>query len=207
MNSQTILERGVRPVHIPSSRSRRAIIRYALAGTASMLAACTPGGGLPPLPEEPDPAYHLGAGDQIRVIVFGQDQITGQFRVNDAGSIAIPLIGLVHAAGLTTAQLQDAIAADLKRADIVRAPNVSVEVLSYRPVFILGEVKLPGQYPFQPGMTVLTAVAVAGGFTYRAVTGYATILRNESGRSVEGRVTRGTAVQPGDVITILERHL
>ena len=171
------------------------------------LAGCTPGGNLPLLPDNPDPAYHLGAGDQIRVIVFGQDQITGQFRVNDAGNIAVPLIGLVHAAGLTTSQLQDRIASDLKRGDIVREPNVSVEVLTYRPIFILGEVKLPGQYPFQPGMTVLTAVAIAGGFTYRAVTGYATILRTEHGHSVEGRVSRGAAVQPGDVITILERHL
>ena len=194
-------------MHIYQSRSRRAVIRQAVAGVALVLTACTPGSDMPPLPEDPNPAYHLGAGDQVRVIVFGQDQITGQFRVNDAGSIAVPLIGLVHAAGLTTAQLQEAIAANLKRAEIVREPNVSVEVLAYRPVFILGEVKLPGQYPFQPGMTVLTAVAVAGGFTYRAVTGRATILRVEGGRSVEGRVPRGAAVQPGDVITILERHL
>ena len=194
-------------MHIHPSRSRRAVIRHAVAGVAVVLTACTPGSDMPPLPDDPNPAYRLGAGDRVRVIVFGQDQITGEFRVNDAGSIAVPLIGLVRAGGLTTAQLQDSIAANLKRAEIVREPNVSVEVLTYRPVFILGEVKLPGQYPFQPGMTVLTAVAVAGGFTYRAVTGYATILRAQGNRSVEGRVSRGAAVQPGDVITILERHL
>jgi polysaccharide export outer membrane protein len=81
-----------------------------------------------------------------------------------------------------------------------------VDVVSYRPVFILGEVSKPGQYPYQPGMTVLTAVAVAGGFTYRAVTDYASILRTADGHAVEGRVPRNMLVQPGDVIDIYERH-
>jgi polysaccharide export outer membrane protein len=81
-----------------------------------------------------------------------------------------------------------------------------VEVLTYRPVFILGEVTKPGQYPYQPRMTVLTAVAVAGGFTYRAQTGFASILRNDGDHPVEGRVDRDTTVRPGDVITIFDRY-
>jgi polysaccharide export outer membrane protein len=81
-----------------------------------------------------------------------------------------------------------------------------VEVLKYRPVFILGEVSKPGEYPYQPGMTVLTAVAIAGGFTYRAETDYASILRTTEKQPVEGRVPRGMEVRPGDVIDIYERY-
>ncbi len=80
-----------------------------------------------------------------------------------------------------------------------------VEVIAYRPVFILGEVSKPGQYPFQPGMTVLTAVAVAGGFTYRAVEDYASVLRNTGDKPVEGRAVGATLLAPGDVVTIYER--
>ena len=97
-------------------------------------------------------------------------------------------------------------------ADILRNPSVSVEVIAYRPIFVLGEVNKPGQYPYQPGMTVVTAAAVAGGFTYRAVQSYASIVRtmpaDKSGpmTAIEGTAERQTLVQPGDVITIFERR-
>jgi len=140
------------------------------------------------------------------VITFGGDQLTGEFRINDSGNIAIPLLGAVHAAGLTTGQLGDEIATELQKKDLLKNPSVSVEVLAYRPFFILGEVTKPGEYPYEPGMTVLTAVSIAGGFTYRAVTDYASIVRTSSGDAVEGRVSRQTLVRPGDVITIFERR-
>ena len=104
--------------------------------------------------------------------------------------------------------------AALKRAHLLRNPSVSVEVVTYRPIFVLGEVNRPGQYPYQPGMTVVTAAAVAGGFTYRAVEGYASVVRTPIGMAVgttmgdpiEGKAVRQAYVQPGDVITILERR-
>jgi polysaccharide biosynthesis/export protein len=83
---------------------------------------------------------------------------------------------------------------------------VAVEVIAYRPIYVLGEVNKPGQYAYQPGMTVVTAAAVAGGFTYRAVEGYAAIVRTVGGKAIEGRASRQTFVQPGDVITVLERR-
>ena len=83
---------------------------------------------------------------------------------------------------------------------------VSAEITAYRPIFVLGEVSKPGQYPFQPGMTVVTAAAVAGGFTYRAVTDYASVVRTQDGVAVEGKATRQSFIQPGDVITIFERR-
>jgi len=176
--------------------------------SAALLASCSPGRTLPPLPaDEAGSVYHLGTGDQVRVITFGGDQLTGEFRINDSGNIAIPLLGAVHAAGLTTGQLGDAIATDLQKKDLLKNPSVSVEVLAYRPFFILGEVTKPGEYPYEPGMTVLTAVSIAGGFTYRAVTDYASIVRTPAGGdAIEGKVSRQTLVKPGDVITVFERR-
>jgi polysaccharide biosynthesis/export protein len=98
------------------------------------------------------------------------------------------------------------VSAALVRAQLIRAPSVAVEVTVYRPIFVLGEVNHPGQYPYQPGMTVVTAVAVAGGFTYRAVEDRASIVRSVDGKAVEERAERQTYVEPGDVITIYERR-
>jgi polysaccharide export outer membrane protein len=169
------------------------------------LAACSGLGGLPPIPQTNPAEYRLGPGDQIRIITFGDEQLTGEFRVNDNGTIAMPLLGAVKAAGLTTAQLQSEITHSLTSRNLYTNPSVSVEVIAYRPVFVLGEVARPGQYPYQPGMTVVTAVAVAGGFTYRAIEDEVSIVRNINGKSVEGRAGRETLVQPGDVITVHER--
>jgi polysaccharide export outer membrane protein len=174
---------------------------------ALLLAGCGgPGGRLPPVPTGAAGAYHLGPGDQVRIITLGEDRLTGEFRVNDSGAIALPLLGTIPAAGLTTAELEQAIGAGLVRAQLIRDPSVAVEVTAYRPIFVLGEVNKPGQYPYQPGMTVVTAVAVAGGFTYRAVEDRAAIVRSVDGKAVEGRAERQTYVQPGDVITIYERR-
>ena len=177
-----------------------------------VLAGCSgPGTDLPALPDVPERTYRLGAGDQVRILVFGEDQLSGEYRVNDTGRIALPLIGAVRAAGASTTELESTVAGGLKRAGMLRDPSVAVEVIAYRPIFVLGEVNKPGQYPYQPGMTVVTAVAVAGGFTYRAVDDYAAVVRTfdpgtPQGRAIEGKAYRQTFVQPGDVITIFERR-
>jgi polysaccharide export outer membrane protein len=170
------------------------------------LGGCGPGSGLPALPVTKPVAYTLGPGDQVRIITFGEETLTGEFRVNDAGKLALPLVGAVHAAGVTSAELEASVASALRRAKLVRNPSVSVEVIAYRPIFVLGEVNKPGQYAYQPGMTVVTAVAVAGGFTYRAVDDYAAIVRTVEDNAIEGRATRQGYVQPGDVVTIFERR-
>jgi polysaccharide export outer membrane protein len=180
--------------------------RFTLAALAVLLCACTPGRDLPPLPETAPQPYLLGPGDVVRVITFGDQDLTAEFRVSDSGNIAIPLLGDVHAAGLTTDQLQARISDQLVAKHLFHDPSVAVEIMTYRPIFVLGEVAKPGQYPYQPGMTVLTAVAVAGGFTYRAVEDYAAIVRSIDAKPIEGRAARQTLVQPGDVITVFERH-
>ena len=112
---------------------------------------------------------------------------------------------LLRAQGLTTDELAGAIVAEPGRRSLIRDASVSVEVVEYRPVFVLGEVNRPGQYPYQPGMTVLSVAAVAGGFTYRAVQDQAAVVRLVNGKPVEGRADPLTVLRPGDVVTIYER--
>ena len=171
-----------------------------------LLGGCAPGHGLPDLAATSPADYRLGPGDAVRLITFGEESLTGEFHVNDSGSIAVPLIGAIRAAGLTTHQLEAAVTAALKKAKMLRDPSVVAEITAYRPIFVLGEVNKPGQFPYQPGMTVVTAAAVAGGFTYRAVEGYASVVRTQGGQAVEGKAVRQAFVQPGDVITIFERR-
>jgi len=171
---------------------------------ALILLGCAPGRGLAPIPPG-NSEYRLGVGDTVRLITFGEEQLTGEFRVNDAGAIAVPLLGDVRAAGLTPAELQSSVRTAFQRARLLQNPSVAAEVTAYRPIFVLGEVNKPGQYPYQPGMTMVTAVAVSGGFTYRAVRNTASVVRSVEGLAVEGTAMRQTYVQPGDVITIFER--
>jgi polysaccharide biosynthesis/export protein len=168
--------------------------------------ACAPGRGLPDLPSSGPAAYRLGPGDVVRLITFGEESLTGEFRVSDSGMIALPLVGGVRAAGLAPDALAIRVGEALVRGNLLRAPSVSAEVIAYRPIFVLGEVSKPGQFPYQPGMTVVTAVAVAGGFTYRAVDDYASVVRTQDGVAIEGKATRQSFVQPGDVITVFERR-
>ena len=183
----------------------------AFAARAGLLLAlasssCTPGADLPPLPDYTPGAYRLGGGDQIRVITFGSDQLSGQFHVDDQGQVAVPLVGNITAGGLTSTQFAAKLEDALSSQKFLKEPKVSVEVLAYRPIFVLGEVSKPGQYNYSPGMTMLTAVAVAGGFTYRAVEAYAGDVRTVGGAATEGKITPHSFLAPGDVVKVYERH-
>ncbi|BCM85003.1 sugar transporter [Methylobacterium indicum] len=149
-------------------------------------------------------AYSLAAGDKLRVIVFGQDNLSNIYAVDGAGRIALPLIGPVKVAGGSTAQAARAIEARL-RDGFVREPHVTVEVEVYRPFFILGEVTTSGQYPYVSGMTVETAVAIAAGFGPRAARDYAVVTREGPTGLVSGIVPMTYPVRPGDTIVVKER--
>ena len=139
-------------------------IFLALAVTLAVLGGCSaPRYGSEQLRADIDAPYQLASGDRVRVIVFGQDGLTNSFSVDGAGNISMPLIGTVRARGLTTAQLATSIDAHLRNG-YLRDPHVSVEVEAFRPFFVLGEVGVPGQYPFVNGTTVQNAIAIAGGF-------------------------------------------
>lgn len=185
-------------------RVKTLLVLACLAGTP--LAGCAPGSDLAPMPDYHPAAYHLGSGDVVRLITFGEDQLTGEFRVDDQGRIALPLLGSVPAAGLTAADLGQRVAQELQNRKLIRDASVSVEVAAYRPVFVLGEVSRPGQYPYQPGMTMLTTVAVAGGFTYRAVRDYAEVVRTNGDQATTGKIFPESFIAPGDVVQVYERH-
>src|SRR5690348_16977679 len=152
----------------------------------------------------PRAGYTLDAGDKLRVVVFGQDGLTNSYSVDAGGNITMPLIGPVTARGLTTSELSAAIGARLRQG-FIREPHVAVEIETYRPFFILGEVTYPGQYPFVANMTVETAVAIAGGFTPRAYHTDVVLSRTVGGQTVRATVPVTTQVRPGDTITINER--
>ncbi|MCJ2073555.1 polysaccharide export protein [Methylobacterium sp. J-030] len=149
--------------------------------------------------------YTLSAGDKLRVIVFGQDNLSNIYAVDGAGRIAMPLIGVVQVGGQTTGQAARSIEAKLA-SGFVREPHVTVEVDAYRPFYILGEVTTSGQYPFVNGMTVETAVAIAAGFGPRAARDYAVLTRDTGGgKLVSGIVPMTYSVRPGDTIVVKER--
>ena len=148
--------------------------------------------------------YHLGAGDKLRIIVFGEDSLTGEFFVSGAGKIAFPLVGDIDALGKTIPELQAAIEAKLADG-YLKMPKVSAEVLNYRPFYILGEVMKPGEYPYTNGLTVLNAVATASGFTYRADKHKVFIRRASTKDELSEPLTPTTPVEPGDTIRIGER--
>ena len=151
-----------------------------------------------------DAPYQLDAGDKLRVVVYGQEGLTNTYAVSAGGSITMPLIGSVPARGRTTAGLATAIAAKL-RAGFIREPSVAVEIETYRPFFILGEVAAPGQYPYVPNMTVESAVAIAGGFSPRARRDSVTITHTDASGTARYVVPPGTPIAPGDTVQVGER--
>jgi protein involved in polysaccharide export with SLBB domain len=149
-------------------------------------------------------AYRLGSGDKVRVTVFNEKDLSGDFDVNDQGLIALSLIGQVKVGGLTLSEAQTVIT-QMYGKDYLVNPRVNVEVLNYRPFFILGEVKSPGSYPFVNGMTVVNAVALAGGYTPRANKNHIVIKRASNPGAGEQEVQEDGAVLPGDIIRVPER--
>ncbi|MBB1090422.1 polysaccharide export protein [Rhodopseudomonas palustris] len=157
-----------------------------------------------PLPASPQPEYRLDAGDRLRIVVYGQEGLTNTYAIDASGAITMPLIGSVPARGRTAAGLAAAISARLRNG-FIREPSVAVEIDSYRPFFILGEVLAPGQYPYVPNMTVESAVAIAGGFSPRARRDSVTLTHPEGGAVVRAVVPLGTPLTPGDTVLVSER--
>lgn len=153
----------------------------------------------------PSGAYMLGPTDRVRLKVYGEPDITGEYEVDANGNVSVPLAGQVKAAGMTTKQLERNITSALAKG-IVRDPRVNVEMVAYRPFYILGEVKKSGEYPYRVGITVLDAVATAGGYTYRANEGKVYLRR--SGSTVEEiyPMDAPVLIYPGDNVRVPERY-
>ncbi|MBI3419544.1 MAG: polysaccharide export protein [Proteobacteria bacterium] len=147
--------------------------------------------------------YVLGVGDKVKITVFGESDLSGEFEVTSTGKVSMTLIGEVDAAGRTLSQLQSTITTKLLDG-YMKDPHVSVEVGNYRPFFIVGEVMKPGSYGYVNGMTVINAIAMAGGYTYRADKGDIT-LRRGGNQGKEEKVEEDGSVHPGDVVSVPER--
>jgi polysaccharide export outer membrane protein len=188
----------------PIWHTRRTFVRAIafIAGTSAVGACATTG----PAPDVTQPfEYRLGPADQVRITVFNEPGLTGQFVVGSQGAISYPLVGSIQASGLTVEEFSRALQTALSA--YLRQPSVSVEVTNYRPFFILGEVQRPGTYPYSARLTVLNAVATAGGFTYRANRGRVFVRHADESEERMYPLTVTTPVLPGDTVRIGERFL
>ena len=151
-----------------------------------------------------DLSYHLGAGDKLQINIFNQADLTGQYTLDGNGRFTMHLIGKVDAAGLTPTALEALLVSKLKP-DYLVNPRVSVRVDNFRPFYIIGEVRSPSSYAYVDGMTYLTAVAIAGGFTYRAKKGHIYVVRGNDSEREEIKLDVNEKVRPGDIIRVAER--
>lgn len=160
--------------------------------------------GTGPGREAGDVAYRFGSGDKLRVRVYNEDTISGEYEVDSTGNLSLQLLGSVKAAGLTLPELAGTIEHRLREEGYMINPKVAIDVLNYRPFYVLGEVNRPGSYPYVAGMTVLNAIALAGGYTYRAKTSRFELIRGNGGET-NAAVEAQTVVLPGDIIKVNER--
>jgi polysaccharide export outer membrane protein len=187
-----------------SPRTLRNATLWAMLSSLSMPLCAAP--ATPPdNREETDAAYTLASGDKLRVTVYGAPTLSGDLSVNSAGDIAMPLVGDVPATGRTSEMLASEIRAKLS-SGYVLDPRISVEILTYRPYYILGEVSKPGEFPFAQNLTVQQAVAAAGGYTYRA-SRHRAFVRRAGGPEISEKLgEKPVYVRPGDTIRIGERY-
>lgn len=149
--------------------------------------------------------YKLNTGDKIRVTVFGHPDLSGEFEIDAEGMVILPLIRSIEVKGRSARDVEEAIA-DALSPDYLKNPRVSAEILTFRPVYVLGEVERPGSYPYTNGLTVIESVALAGGFTYRARKKRITVTRGSDPDKEKIKVDANTVILPGDVIEVPERR-
>ena len=150
--------------------------------------------------------YRLKPGDKLKIAVFNEPDLTGEFQVEDGGKIAFPLVGEVQAAGLSVNDFQSNLARQLQQG-FVRNPRVTIDLINLRPINVIGEVRNAGQYAYRPGLTIQDTIAMAGGYTYRANTNTVYLRRSDQSSDVTVPVGRSKlTVLPGDNIRVPERY-
>lgn len=158
----------------------------------------------PPPTATIDASYKLSPGDRVIINIYNQAELSGEFTLDGDGRFSMPLIGTVDANGMTPLDLEAALVRRFKP-DYLVNPRIFVQVANYRPYYLIGEVATKGAFPYQPGLSYLEAIANAGGFTYRAKTGYVYVIRGEDPEQEEIKLSIDEKVQPGDIIRIAER--
>jgi polysaccharide export outer membrane protein len=172
------------------------ILMAALAGCVS---------SVPPLPEEQAGVYRLGPGDELQIEFYQLTELSNTYIVSDTGHISAPLLNQVEAGGKTVEELEAALEKAILEQNLIRKPDVAAQVSKYRPYFIVGEVRNPGQYDYQPNMSVLVAISAAGGPTFRARTDRVIITRRDGAKWAKGKARPESLVLPGDTIEVKEK--
>jgi polysaccharide export outer membrane protein len=174
-------------------------------GLALAAGGCSGGSSIASLPAASSDSYVLDTGDKLNIRIYGLDGFgSSPFMVDKDGMLSLPMLNKVRAAGMTTEQLEAHLHQVLLERQILNNPFVDIELATLRPFYIMGEVNKPGEYEYRPGMSVLTAVTIAGGFTYRAEEDSVVISRKVDGKDVTGKADVDEPVQPGDQIRVIE---
>lgn len=171
------------------------------------LLGCVSIGGFDNSDDAPPPVFQgkLQAGDRLKIVVFGEERISGDYDIDPSGKVSLPLAGTVEAAGLTKNELEERLAKKFK-SEYLRDPKVTVDIATFRPFYVLGEVEKPGEYPYKSGLNVLSAIAVAGGQTYRASSSTVMIQRAGETQLREFSMSPDVLVYPGDLIRVPARY-
>lgn len=193
-----------------AAKSYRAVVNTVMlpciAATMLITGCSSPAGSLPMLPAAETTAYRVEAGDKLRIVIQDLTAANGDYIVEDGGMISLPYIKQVGVAGKTFREIEQNIAAILLRQGIMSGdPVVNVAAVELRPFYVVGEVNKPGEFSFRQGMTVLSALSAAGGYTYRADTSKVAITRLVNGTEVTAQATENALIQPGDRIRVYER--
>ena len=190
--------------------SNNYFVRAAILAIGLQVAGCYTDFG--PVVPAPEPVLGTKAitrfqtGDKLKVIVYGEDALSGVYDISSAGDVSMPLIGMVKAAGRTRAELQREIARKYSSGNYLQDPKVTVDVVEFRPIYVFGETLRPGAYPYKAGLNVLTAITVSGGFTYRASRD--SVFVQHAGEDVwhECPLSASVLIAPGDLIRVPERY-
>lgn len=194
-----------------NARLAVALLSLALA-TGAPLAGCAfvpgfPAESAPLRPGNPADGYVLEPGNRVRLIVFNEPTLSGDFLLDQNGDMSLPLVGNIPASGLTASALATRVENTLKKNGYLQDPKAAIEIQTFRPFYVLGEVRQPGEFPYITGMTVLSAVAKAGGYDYRAWEGEVLLVRTVNGEQKEYRATEKTPIMPGDIVKVLQRRI
>ncbi len=189
--------------------NRWTVLRAMALMAVASLGACAEGAATSPglgdrVGLQQQTAYRLGIGDKLKVIVFGEADLSGTYEVNGQGQVAVPLVGDIPAKGTTMTEFRDALARRLS-SGYLKNPKVAVEILTYRPIYVHGEVRTGGEFQFKNGLKIRDVIAVAGGYTYRANQSYLLLIRDGDPREQRIPMPTDLLAQPGDNIRVPER--
>lgn len=187
-------------------RSKKLVLTMTCLAAFALLGACSsPLGSLPPVSAASASEYRLQPGDELLVTIQDVAQADRSYIIDSGGTISLPLLQEVKVAGLSVREVEDRIAEGFRARELLKNPIISVQPGALRPFYVIGEVNSPGEINYRQGMTVLSAISAAGGYTYRAQEGQVEVVRTVNGQEVRSKASEDTLIQPGDRIRVYER--